>query len=157
MRMRRTLGEASRPHALREEANGRREQDPADWLAAFRGAFGDAVNSAGINTQAIRAIGVSGQQHGLVALDAAGEHVHPAKLWCDTATHNSALVEKLGGEEGCLDKLGLVLQAGSPVIADNAMVANFCSSSGGWLPLICTMNVTSATTRVREKMPARFA
>ena len=38
----------------------------------------------------------------------------------------------------------------TPVIADSAMVANFCSSSGGWLPLICTMNVTSATSRVRE-------
>lgn len=110
----RILGEASRPHILREEANGRREQDPADWLAAFRGAFADAVDSAGINTQAIRAIGVSGQQHGLVALDAVGEPVHPAKLWCDTETanHNAALVEKLGGEEGCLDKLGLVLQTG---------------------------------------------
>lgn len=37
-----------------------------------------------------------------------------------------------------------------PVECDSAMVANFCSSTGGWLPLICTMNVTSATTRVRE-------
>ncbi|BBI60326.1 hypothetical protein HSBAA_16320 [Vreelandella sulfidaeris] len=38
----------------------------------------------------------------------------------------------------------------TPVECDSAMVANFCSSTGGWLPLICTMNVTSATTRVRE-------
>lgn len=30
--------------------------------------------------------GVSGQQHGLVVLDAAGEVVRPAKLWCDTST-----------------------------------------------------------------------
>ena len=36
------------------------------------------------------------------------------------------------------------------VVCDSAMVANFCASHGGWLPLICTMNVTSATTRVRE-------
>lgn len=27
-------------------------------------------------------------------------------------------------------------------------IANFCSSTDGWLPLICTMNVTSATTSV---------
>ncbi|RUA23099.1 hypothetical protein DSL92_01320 [Billgrantia gudaonensis] len=31
------------------------------------------------------------------------------------------------------------------MVADSAMVANFCASHGGWLPLVCTMNVTSAT------------
>jgi len=220
--------------------------------------------------------------------------VYPAKLWCDTETAawNAALVERLGGEAGCLDKLGLVLQTGftaskvawlrevdpeayariaalllphdylnfwltgervaeagdasgtgyfdtrarrwredvfaeiapeldvervlprlieahepagtlraevahelglsddvlvssgggdnmlgaigtgnirpglvtlslgtsgticayspEPVVPDSAMVANFCASHGGWLPLVCTMNVTSATTRIRE-------
>ena len=30
--------------------------------------------------------GVSGQQHGMVALDADGVPVYPAKLWCDTET-----------------------------------------------------------------------
>lgn len=29
-------------------------------------------------------------------------------------------------------------------------VATFCSSSGGWLPLICTMNLTNATGAIRE-------
>ncbi|HET8791866.1 MAG TPA: FGGY-family carbohydrate kinase, partial [Modicisalibacter sp.] len=37
-----------------------------------------------------------------------------------------------------------------PVIADSAMVANFCASHAGWLPLICTMNATSATTTIRN-------
>jgi xylulokinase len=289
----RILAEASRPHRLIEGAGGRREQDPADWIEAFRGAFAEAVATSGIDAWAIRALGVSGQQHGLVALDAAGEPVHPAKLWCDTETAawNAALVERLGGEAGCLERLGLVLQTGytasklawlrevhpeayariatlllphdylnfwltgervaevgdasgtgyfdtrtrrwredvlaeiapeldparvlprlieshapagtlrpdvarelgladgvlvssgggdnmlgaigtgnirpglvtlslgtsgticayspAPVIADNAMVANFCASHGGWLPLVCTMNVTSATNRIR--------
>lgn len=110
----RILGEANRPHRLDEGAGGRREQAPADWVAAFRGAFGDAVERSGIDARAIRAIGVSGQQHGLVALDHRGEPVHPAKLWCDTETApwNNALVERLGGEAGCMDKLGLVLQTG---------------------------------------------
>ncbi len=31
-------------------------------------------------------IGISGQQHGLVTLDANNEVVRPAKLWCDTTT-----------------------------------------------------------------------
>ncbi len=108
------LGEASRPHRLLEGEKGRREQHPEEWIEAFRGAFDEAVSRAGIDRRAIRAIGVSGQQHGMVALDAAGDPVHPAKLWCDTETAmvNAALIERLGGESGCLDRLGLVLQTG---------------------------------------------
>lgn len=30
------------------------------------------------------------------------------------------------------------------------MIANFCSSSGGWLPLVCTMNVTSANKNLMQ-------
>lgn len=288
------LAEASRAHRLDEGDNGRREQAPAEWLAALKGAFFAALDNAGIAASQVRGIGVSGQQHGMVALDVDGAPVYPAKLWCDTETsaQNADLVARLGGEAGCLEKLGLVLQTGytaskiawlreqhlhayqrvdsvllphdylnfwltgervteagdasgtgyfdtrnrcwrldvfaeiapeldphrvlprvleahepvgvvrslvarelglgdnvivssgggdnmlgaigtgnitpglitlslgtsgtvcaysdTPVECDSAMVANFCSSTGGWLPLICTMNVTSATTRVRE-------
>lgn len=37
-----------------------------------------------------------------------------------------------------------------PVIDPSAELAAFCSSSGGWLPLVCTMNVTVATELVRS-------
>ncbi|MDB5983028.1 MAG: xylulokinase [Pseudomonas sp.] len=37
-----------------------------------------------------------------------------------------------------------------PQVSDQASVATFCSSSGGWLPLICTMNLTNATSAIRE-------
>lgn len=37
-----------------------------------------------------------------------------------------------------------------PQVSGQASVATFCSSSGGWLPLICTMNLTNATGAVRE-------
>ncbi|MBN6080709.1 xylulokinase, partial [Aggregatibacter actinomycetemcomitans] len=30
------------------------------------------------------------------------------------------------------------------------MIADFCSSSGGWLPLVCTMNVTSANKNLMQ-------
>ncbi|WP_268796641.1 xylulokinase [Pseudomonas huanghezhanensis] len=35
-------------------------------------------------------------------------------------------------------------------VSDQPSVATFCSSSGGWLPLICTMNLTNATGAIRE-------
>lgn len=108
------LGEASRPHHLVEGDNGRREQAPDEWIEAFIGAFHEALDRAGVPASEIRAIGISGQQHGMVALDAAGQPLHPAKLWCDTESNvqNERLVARLGGEQGCLDKLGLVLQTG---------------------------------------------
>lgn len=40
--------------------------------------------------------------------------------------------------------------AETPKVSPDASVATFCSSSGGWLPLICTMNLTNATGAIRE-------
>lgn len=37
-----------------------------------------------------------------------------------------------------------------PKVSQDASVATFCSSSGGWLPLICTMNLTNATGAIRQ-------
>jgi xylulokinase len=40
--------------------------------------------------------------------------------------------------------------ADQPYVAADAAVATFCSSSGGWLPLICTMNLTNVTGLIRD-------
>ncbi|MGA3801350.1 xylulokinase [Pseudomonas fluorescens] len=40
--------------------------------------------------------------------------------------------------------------ADQPNVAVDSAVATFCSSSGGWLPLICTMNLTNATGLIRD-------
>ncbi|CAO96712.1 xylulokinase [Erwinia tasmaniensis] len=40
--------------------------------------------------------------------------------------------------------------SGEPVESQSATIAGFCSSNNGWLPLICTMNVTSATLSVQQ-------
>jgi xylulokinase len=58
----------------------RSEQDPAAWWAAFETAW----TQAGAPQAA--AVAVAGQQHGMVALDAAGAVIRPAKLWNDTET-----------------------------------------------------------------------
>jgi xylulokinase len=39
--------------------------------------------------------------------------------------------------------------ASKPVVDPAGEIAAFCSSSGGWLPLLCTMNVTTVTEQVR--------
>ncbi len=38
----------------------------------------------------------------------------------------------------------------TPVVDPAGEIAAFCSSTGGWLPLLCTMNVTGVTEQVRE-------
>ena len=39
--------------------------------------------------------------------------------------------------------------ARQPVVDPQGEIAAFCSSTGGWLPLLCTMNVTTVTEQVR--------
>lgn len=63
---------------------GHMEQRPQDWLASTALAVRQALQ--GLDAAAVRGVGVSGQQHGCVVLDARGDVVRPAKLWCDTAT-----------------------------------------------------------------------
>lgn len=113
----RVLGEGSARHSLISGANGRREQQPSDWLAAFEQASHAALNAAGITGEQILAIGVSGQQHGLVLLDEQGEVLRPAKLWCDTesAEQNQRLLDYLGGEAGSLERLGVAIAPGYTV------------------------------------------
>ena len=39
--------------------------------------------------------------------------------------------------------------AKKPIVDPQGEIAAFCSSTGGWLPLLCTMNVTTVTEQVR--------
>ena len=105
------LGQGAAPHRLISAANGRREQDVQQWLAAFEQATRDALAEAGISGSQIQAISVSGQQHGLVLLDQQGEVLRPAKLWCDTEStpENNRLLDYLGGEAGSLARLGVAI------------------------------------------------
>jgi len=62
------------------------EQAPADWWAGMAVAIRRALSEAGITGEAVAAIGLTGQMHGLVLLDAAGEVLRPAILWNDQRT-----------------------------------------------------------------------
>ena len=111
------LGQGAAAHELISGANGRREQDTAQWLDAFTLATRRALLAAQVDGQDILGIGVSGQQHGLVLLDDQGQALRPAKLWCDTETtaENDRLLKHLGGEKGSLERLGVVIAPGYTV------------------------------------------
>ncbi|TWD52349.1 xylulokinase [Pseudomonas sp. SJZ131] len=111
------LGLGAAAHTLISGANGRREQDTSQWLEAFALATRRALLAANVDGQKILGVGVSGQQHGLVLLDAEGQVLRPAKLWCDTEStpENDRLLANLGGESGSLERLGVVIAPGYTV------------------------------------------
>ncbi len=59
------------------------EQDPDDW---FRAACAAITQAAAAAPGKITAICLTGQMHGAVMLDAAGNVVRPALIWCDQRT-----------------------------------------------------------------------
>jgi xylulokinase len=59
------------------------EQDPALWLEATTAAVGKVLTTAAIAGSDVAAVGLTGQMHGLVLLDAAGTVLRPAILWND--------------------------------------------------------------------------
>ena len=62
------------------------EQDPADWWAGISASIRRALAESGLTGDDIAAIGLTGQMHGLVLLDADGEVLRPSILWNDQRT-----------------------------------------------------------------------
>ncbi|WP_347350937.1 xylulokinase [Intrasporangium sp.] len=71
------------------------EQDPEAWWHALIAAVRDATKDL---TARVVGVAVGAQCHGLVAMDASGEVIRPAKLWNDTTSgpQAAALVAKFG-------------------------------------------------------------
>jgi xylulokinase len=99
------VASASAPLELDSAADGSREQRPADWVAALHTCFAAITPSVRAR---IAAVAVSGQQHGFVPLDAAGEVLAPAKLWCDTSTSAECtqIMDAAGGTAQTIELAG---------------------------------------------------
>ncbi len=94
-------------------APGHKEQHPADWVRALDDCFQE-LGQAGWDFGRVEGIGVSGQQHGLVALDENHQVLRPAKLWNDTSTSEqcAAIVAAAGGEARYFGEIGNLLPPG---------------------------------------------
>jgi xylulokinase len=104
----RLVAEATRPHSLLTPRPGWTEQDPAEWWEACRGAVAEVAAEADDD---IAGLGLAGQMHGSVFLDAAGEVIRPALLWNDqrTAPQCDQITERVGAER-------LLELAGNPAL-----------------------------------------
>ncbi len=91
------VDQASAPHPDGTEA------DPSAWWDALQRAGSGLLDRAAV-------IGVGGQQHGMVALDAGGQVVRPAILWNDlrSAAEAGEVVEHLGGPAATAKAIGSV-------------------------------------------------
>jgi xylulokinase len=91
------VGRGSAPHPPGTEV------DPAAWW--------DALGQAGAGLlDRAAAVGVAGQQHGMVVLDEAGQVIRPALLWNDLRSAAAAvdLTGELGGRDGWAKTAGSV-------------------------------------------------
>jgi xylulokinase len=102
---------------------GAKEQHPHTWRDATAKALKAALKEAKASAAEVKAIGVSGQQHGFVPLDRKGEVIRPAKLWCDTVTavECDEITRAIGGPKATIKALG------------NAVLPGFTASKILWL------------------------
>jgi len=77
------------------------EQDPELWWNATVSSIKEVVSKAKLQSADVTGIGLSGQMHGSVILDASGAVVRPALLWNDQRTGAECLEieERAGGRE----------------------------------------------------------
>jgi xylulokinase len=101
------VAEADRPHELLTPRPGWSEQDPAQWWDATKAVLAEVAARA----DEVIGLGLTGQMHGSVFLDAAGEVIRPALLWNDqrTAAECDEITERVGAER-------LLELAGNPAL-----------------------------------------
>src|SRR3990172_8385650 len=85
------------------------EQDPADWWRGAREAIRAVVGK--VDASQIVGLGLTGQMHGAVFLDAAGQVIRPALLWNDqrTAAECAEITQRVGAAR-------LIEIAGNPAL-----------------------------------------
>ena len=74
----------SAPLTVERPHHGWSEQDPESWWRATQKSVAELKRENPSLLAAVRAIGLSGQMHGLTALDSAMKPLRPAILWNDT-------------------------------------------------------------------------
>src|ERR1700738_286545 len=97
----RVLGAATAEHApMSSPELGWAEQDPRDWWRAACDAVKECLAKASTSRNEVAAIGLSGQMHGLVLLDATGEVVRAALIWGDQRAEEEcrAITERVGAK-----------------------------------------------------------
>jgi xylulokinase len=94
------LASATAEYPLSTPRPGWAEQEPEDWWRATVSTVREVLAKSGLAAKDIRGIGLSGQMHGSVFLDASHQVLRPALLWCDQRTGPQCdwITERVGRE-----------------------------------------------------------
>jgi xylulokinase len=98
----------TRDGVIRGAPEGVSESEPGMWIEAVDRVLSRLASSP-VPQESVRSISVSGQQHGLVALDVGGGLARgTSKLWNDysTAEECRILTERIGGIEAMIEEVG---------------------------------------------------
>ncbi|MBN1137077.1 MAG: xylulokinase [Anaerolineae bacterium] len=87
------------------------EQNPSDWWTATVSSTQQVLAQSGLKPGQIAGVGLTGQMHGLVLLDAQGEVLRPCIMWNDQRT--AAQCEAITRQVGAANVLQLT---GNPVL-----------------------------------------
>jgi xylulokinase len=91
-------------YPLYQPKNGWAEQEPSDWWQAAAATIRRVIDESGVAPEAIKGVGLSGQMHGLVMLDEAGEPLRRSIIWCDGRTSREcAEITALVGRERLIE------------------------------------------------------
>lgn len=82
------------------------EQDPESWWFSLKEATASVLKRSGVDPKDIKAIGISYQMHGLVAIDRHRNVLRDAIIWCDSrgVPYGDRAFNELGSE-ACLSHL----------------------------------------------------
>jgi xylulokinase len=97
----RVLGSATIEHKpISSPHRGWAEQDPDDWWGAACKAVPQCLTNAKATADEVESVGLTGQMHGLVMLDAEGKVLRPSLIWCDQRTEDECreITEKVGAK-----------------------------------------------------------
>ena len=104
---------ASHPHTLQTPKPLWSEQNPHEWWEAVTASIKSVLEKAGISGDRVGAIGLTGQMHGLVLLDDAGNVLRPAILWNDQRTQSQCdEIHQIVGKEKFIQITGNVALTG---------------------------------------------
>jgi len=84
------LGSASYDLTVNRPHPSWSEQNPKSWIQGIEATFAQLRQAHGNDFKLVKAIGLSGQQHGATLLDASDEPLRDCILWNDTRSHEQA-------------------------------------------------------------------
>lgn len=103
------IAQTTRSYPLLTPQPGWTEQNPSDWVEASLDALSDVTQQ--LDGHRAIALGLSGQMHGMVPIDAEGRVIRPAILWNDQRTGKA--VEEI---EATIPRQELIQRTGNPAI-----------------------------------------